>query len=175
MLMWVALFLCGLSLAAEAKPRPRGPLFYQRPPVVILKLVATGKTIPGKDLDLMAMVEGQLGTTSNLKISFDSSKDIQVENPGVQLPALKAGETHKIRLTARWDPQKLTTESCVRMVLEYTPDTEKLLEAVSDAATFPDPFKRKALADKIRNEAAKDARKVETVEYFPFIDQYEDQ
>jgi hypothetical protein len=169
----IALLATVLFLTVAATTEAQGKkvdLFYPRPAVMILELVPTSKPIPGKSLKLEARLDGRIGVISNIRISFDSSKDIEVETPEIHLDAFKEGEKQKFPVTAQWDPNKLTTDSCVSMVVEYSPDFTKLLETVSDTEKYPDPWKRQNLVSKVKNEAAKGSRKIETTEYFPDLD-----
>jgi hypothetical protein len=169
----IALLATVLLLTVAATTEVKGKkvdLFYPRPAVMILDLVPTSKPVPGKSLKLEARLTGRIGVISNIRISFDSSKDIKVETPEIHLDALKAGEKRKFRVTAQWDTQKLTTDSCVSMVVEYSPDFTKLLETVSNTKKYPDPWKRQNLVSKVKNEAATGSRKIETTEYFPALD-----
>jgi hypothetical protein len=162
-----------LLLTGAVKTEAQGKkvdIFYSFPAVMILELVPTSKPVPGKSLELEASLEGRIGVISDIRISFASSKDIQVETPEIHLNALKEGEKRKFPVTARWDPQNLTTDSVVSMVVEYSPDFTKLLERVSNTKEYPDPWRRQNLVSKVKNGAAKGSRTVETTEYFPELD-----
>jgi hypothetical protein len=169
----IALLATVFFLSVAARTEAQGKkmdIFYPFPAVMILELVPASKPIPGKSLDLEARLEGRIGVISNIRISFASSKDINVETPEIHLDALKEGEKRKFPVTAHWDPQKLTIDSVVSMVVEYSPDFTKLLETVSNTREYPDPWKRQNLVNKVKNGAAKGSRTIETTEYFPELD-----
>jgi hypothetical protein len=172
--LWLMIVsLCAVTVGGDAEPqgKKRKPaMFYQRPAVIVLKIASREPPVAGKNLEVVATVEGRLGMTSNLKISFDSSKDLRVETPAIEIPGIKAGEIREFRVSAAWDPKALTGDSCLRMVVEFTPDFAALLKVTSDGQAFPDPIKRKALVDRVKNEAVAGTRKIETCEFYPSID-----
>ncbi len=119
-------------------------------------------------IQLTAMLESLLGNLTDIEIFFDCSKDLKVVSSTRALKQLIPGQKRKVKILAVKTGNKAgELGSWIKMGVRYRPDYARLKEISENQQTYPDRFERSRLQEIVARNAAKDARYLEAIRWFP--------
>jgi hypothetical protein len=122
----------------------------------------------GNKFRISAIIEGQLGTLTNLELYFASSKDLKVISNTTELKQLKAGERRKVKILAvKTGEATDQMGTWLKLGIRYTPDYQAIIAAVSDEGKFPDQVERQRLIDIARRNQSQNEQYHMSARFFP--------
>ena len=98
--------------------------------------------------ELIGTIESKLGTLQKLNLFFNSSPDLKIECAITNIDRMSAGEIKKIQIklfSSNGKPDEMG--SWVKMSAKFLPDYGKILETVSNVASYPVEYERQRLID----------------------------
>jgi hypothetical protein len=118
---------------------------------------------------LLATIKSMVGTNSDLKISFESTKDLAVQPASAQVPSLAEGsqKQFEIKVAKTGAPLNKRTGSWVHLRVEYFPDYAALQKRVITNHLIPAGLRQKLLQEYETNQ--KKRKKTVAHEKFLFI------
>jgi hypothetical protein len=130
-------------------------MHYNLPNTIELKIVEKAQAF-GKSIRMSASLQSKLVRLKNLKIFFNSSRDIKIISTTKNISLLEPNELETINIIAiKTGESADKLGSWIRIGVSYTPDYDALIKLASDPIAFPvDAMRNKLIADLTENQAA---------------------
>jgi hypothetical protein len=144
------------------------PVMYVQPQSLDLGIRSKSKSGSTPYAMVTATLKSLVGNITQMKVYFESSKDLEVSPKTATFESFRAGTVKNFDLTVnKTTVQPDSAGSWVRVRVEFLPDYEAVMQAVAkDQKTYPTESARNQLLKTLEDSKTKGSKSIQAKRFF---------